>query len=79
MVSSHDKGIGNFNEQFHDEQRRATAFKQKCQLETADPSRNYARVPGYKKKGQEKDKKKRKINGVEIHTHAYVATRLLPR
>ena len=28
-----------------------------CQLETADPSRNYARVPGYKKEGQEKDKK----------------------
>ena len=31
----------------------------KCQLETADPSRNYARVPGYKKKGQEKDKKRK--------------------
>ena len=53
----------------------------KCQLETADPSRNYACVPGYKKKGQEKFKtrKKRKINGVEIHTRAYVATRLLLR
>ena len=49
-----------------------------CPLETAEPSRNYARVPGYKKKGQEKDKK-RKINAVEIHTRAYVATRLLLR
>ena len=31
----------------------------KCQLETADPRRNYARVRGYKKKGQEKDKKRK--------------------
>ena len=50
-------------------------------LETAEPSRNYARVPGCKKntrKRQEKDeKKKRKMNGVEINTRAYVATRLL--
>ena len=29
-----------------------------CPLETAEPSRNYARVPGYKKKIQEKYKKK---------------------
>ena len=29
-----------------------------CPLETAEPSRNYARVPGYKKIKQEKDKKK---------------------
>ena len=29
-----------------------------CPLETAESSRNYARVPGYKKKIQEKDKKK---------------------
>ena len=29
-----------------------------CPLETAESSRNYARVPGYKEKGQEKDKKK---------------------
>ena len=31
------------------------------QLETAEPSRNvnYARVPGYKKKRQEKDKKRK--------------------
>ena len=28
-------------------------------LEAAEPSRNYARVPGYKKKGQEKDKKRK--------------------
>ena len=56
-----------------------------CPLKTAEPSRNYARVPGYKKKKiQEKDKKKtrekkRKMNGVEINTRAYVATRLLLR
>ena len=29
-----------------------------CPLETAEPSRNYARAPGYKKKLQEKDKKR---------------------
>ena len=54
-----------------------------CLLETAEPSRNYARVPGDKKKKQEKDKKKtrkeKKMNGVEINTRAYVATRLLLR
>ena len=65
-------------------------------LETAEPtqpSRNYARVPGYKtkykkkttkrreKKKDEKKRreKKRKMNGVEINTRAYVATRLLLR
>ena len=35
-----------------------------CPLETAEPSRNYARVPGYKKKNtrkrQEKDEKEKK-------------------
>ena len=31
-----------------------------CPLETVEPSRNYARVPGYKEKGQEKDKKEKK-------------------
>ena len=54
-----------------------------CPLETAEPSRNYARVPGYKKKYKKKTRKgrekKRKMNGVEINTHAYVATRLLLR
>ena len=34
-----------------------------CPLETAEPSRNYARVPGYKKKNtrkrQEKDEKRK--------------------
>ena len=29
-----------------------------CPLETAEPSRNYARVPGYKKKYKKKTKKK---------------------
>ena len=29
-----------------------------CPLETAEPSRSYARVPGYKKKYKKKDKKK---------------------
>ena len=52
-------------------------------LETAELSRNYARVPGYKKKYKRKTrkrrKKKRKRNGVEINTRAYVATRLLLR
>ena len=54
-----------------------------CPLETAEPSRNYARVPGYKKKYKKKKRKrrekKRKMNGVEINTRAYVATRLLLR
>ena len=57
-----------------------------CPLETAEPSRNYARVPGYKKKKYKKKtrkrkgrEKKRKMNGVEINTRAYVATRLLLR
>ena len=54
-----------------------------CPLETAEPSRNYARIPGYKKKYKKKTRKrrekKRKMNGVEINTRAYVATRLLLR
>ena len=54
-----------------------------CPLETAEPSRNYARVPGYKKKDKKKTRKrrekKRKMNGAEINTRAYVATRLLLR
>ena len=54
-----------------------------CPLETAEPSRNYARVPDYKKKYKKKTRKgrekKRKTNGVEINTRAYVATRLLLR
>ena len=57
-----------------------------CPLETAEPtqpSRNYARVPGYKKKYKKKTtkrrEKKRKMNGVDINTRAYVATRLLLR
>ena len=54
-----------------------------CPLETAEPGRNYARVPGYKKKYKKKTRKrrekKRKMNGVEINTRAYVATRLLLR
>ena len=54
-----------------------------CPLETAKPSRNYASVPGYKKKYKKKARKrrekKRKMNGVEINTRAYVATRLLLR
>ena len=58
MVSSHDEGIGNFNEQWY-EQRRTNAFKL-SQLETAEPSRNYARVPGYKKMDQKKKRKEKK-------------------
>ena len=54
-----------------------------CPLETAEPSRTHARVPGYKKKYKKKIRKrrdkKRKMNGVEINTRAYVATRLLLR
>ena len=44
------------------EQRRGEPLLSNCPLETAEPSRNYARVPGYKKKntrkGQEKDEKR---------------------
>ena len=66
------------------EQRRATAFKPSVRsIETGEPSRNYARVPGYKEKYKKKTRKrrekKRKMNGVEINTRAYVATRLLLR
>ena len=54
-----------------------------CPLVTAEPSRNYARIPGYKKKYMKKTRKrrekKRKMNGVEINTRAYLATRLLLR
>ena len=54
-----------------------------CPLETTEPSRDYARVPGYKKKYKKKTRKrrekKRKMNGAEINTRAYVATRLLLR
>ena len=50
-----------------------------CPLETAEPSCNYARVPGYKKNTRKRREKKRKMKGVEINTHAYVATRLLLR
>ena len=61
------------------EQRRATAFRLSSRDSWA--SRNYARVPGYKKKYKKKTRKrrekKRKMNGVEINTRAYVATRLL--
>ena len=40
------------------EQKRTTAFKLSARDSRAEPSRNYARVPGYKKK--KKDKKKTK-------------------
>ena len=50
-----------------------------CPLETAESSRNYARVPGYKKKDKKKTRKNRKNKGVEIDTRAYVPTRLLLR
>ena len=54
-----------------------------CPLETAEPSRNYARIHGYKKKykknTRKRREKKRKMNGLEINTRAYVATRLLLR
>ena len=61
VVSSHDKGIGNFNEQWA---KTSHCFQHSnCPLETAEPSRNYARVPGYKKKNtrkwQEKDEKRK--------------------
>ena len=45
-------------------------------LETAEPSRNYARVPGYKKKIQEKDKKKtRKEKKNEQRRNQYARVR----
>ena len=34
-------------------------YKKNCPLETAEPSRNYARVPGYKKKYKKKTRKRR--------------------
>ena len=72
VVSSYDKGIGNFNEQWA---KTSHCFQTECPLETAEPSRNYARVPGYKEKYKKKTRKrrekKRKMNGVEINTRAY--------
>ena len=44
-------------------------------LQTAEPSRNYARTWLHKKEQE----KKRKMNVIEIHTHAYLATKLLLR
>ena len=47
-----------------------------CPLETAEPSRNYARVPGYKKKIQEKDKKRtRKEKKNERRRNQYARVR----
>ena len=47
-----------------------------CPLETAETSRNYARVPGYKKKIQEKDKKKtRKEKKNERRRNQYARVR----
>ena len=47
-----------------------------CPLETAEPSRNYARVPGYTKKMQEKDKKKtRKEKKNERRRNQYARVR----
>ena len=83
MVSSHDKGTASETSMSKDE-----PLLSNCPLETAEQSRNYARVPGYKK-GQEKDKKRKEkwtayiyiyiYIYIEIHTPAYVATRLLLR
>ena len=42
-----------------------------CPLKTAEPSRNYARVPGYKK-GQEKDKKRKEKNQPRRNPYALV-------
>ena len=51
-----------------------------CPLETAEPSRNYARAyVATRKNTRKRREKKRKMNGVEINTRAYVATRLLLR
>ena len=47
----------------------------KCQLERADPSRDYARVPGHKKKEQEKDKKRNKYLKSLINNSTYTSTR----
>ena len=47
-----------------------------CPLETAEPSRNYARVPGYKKKYKKKDKKKtRKEKKNEWRRNQYARVR----
>ena len=48
-----------------------------CLLETAEPSRNYARTWLQKKRTRKRKEKKRKMNGV--YARVYVATRLLLR
>ena len=62
----------------------ATSFKLSVRSkQLSRSSRNYARVPGYKEKYKKMTRKRRekkwKMNGVEINTRAYVATRLLLR
>ena len=66
------------------EQRRATAFNIQTvrlrQLSRVVITRAYlATRKKYKKNTRKRREKKRKMNGVEINTRAYVATRLLLR
>ena len=46
VVTSHDKGIGKTETSMSKDKPLLSS----CPLERAQPSRNYARVPGYKKK-----------------------------
>ena len=79
VVSSHDKGIGNFNEQWAKTNHCFQTVRSR-QLSRVVITRAYlATRKKYKKKTRKRREKKRKMNGVEINTRAYVATRLLLR
>ena len=59
MVSSHDKVS---ETSMSKDMSKDEPMLSNCLLETAEPSRNYARVPGYKKKKDKKTKRKEKKN-----------------
>ena len=77
VVSSHDKGIGNFNEQLLGA-KTSHCFQtvRSRQLSRVVITRAYLAT---RKNTRKRREKKRKMNGVEINTRAYVATRLLLR
>ena len=81
-ISSHDKGIGNFNEQWTKTSHyfQTVRSRQLSRLSRVVITRAYlATRKNTKKKTTKRREKKRKMNGVEINTRAYVATRLLLR
>ena len=71
MVTSHKKGIGKTETSMSKDKPLLSS----CPLETAQPSRNYARVPGYKKKNDKKKTRKEKKNERRRNPYARVRRR----